>query len=534
MKNRNKFFLLGAGALLIVSFQNFTSATGESPGNSAPHRMSPPKDMTDGNRKFKIESDHLLVKFKDTVSLDKQDEILAHHNGARVENVGEGKLGALHRVHVVPGQEAQTLARLKASEDVEFAEYNEMVPADTLSNDSMQGSQWSLNNISLPTAWSSSTGPNAIIVAILDSGVYTSHPDLIQNVVPGYNVVDNNTDVSDIHGHGTAVAGVAIADTNNGVGVASPCWNCRLMPVRVAELVNGSLYAYFSKIASGMTWASDHGAKVMNISYAQMYTSSSIASAATYVKNHGGLAFGALGNDSALVSTNVAADLIFVGATNSSNQKSSFSNYGPVMTLSAPGEYILTTNKAGSYSNWNGTSFASPLAAGVAALVWSTNPSLTPADVRSILIQSVDDLGAVGKDDNFGYGKVNAAKAVQKALSYTTTTTTVTTTTTTTLVPAPTTVTDTTAPSVSITSPAAGATVSRTVTVGVRASDNVGVTKVSLYVDGALIGSSTSAPFSVNWNTKKTSVGSHTITVKAYDARGNVGTSAAVTVNVSR
>lgn len=538
MKKRSQLLLLGTGALLLVSFQNFTPATLPPANASALHRMNPPKDLKIGNRTHQIESEHLLVKFKDSVSLDRQDEILGQQHGARVEHVGNGKLGSLHRVHVVPGSEAETLARLKESEDVEYAEFNEVVSADASSNDPMLSSQWNLSNIAAPQAWDSSIGTNSVTIAILDSGVNINHPDFVGRVVPGYNFIDNNTDVTDIDGHGTAVAGVATASTNNAQGLASPCWNCKLMPVRVAYLdaTTGGARAYFSTIASGMTWASDHGAKVINCSYGSQYTSSTIASAATYVRNHGGISFASLGNENVLISSNIATDLLQVSATNSSNQKASFSNYGPVVTLSAPGEYILTTDRGGGYSRWNGTSFASPLVAGVAALVFSTNPTLTGTDVRNILIQSVDDLGTSGKDDNFGYGKVNAAKAVQLALSATptptTTTTTSTTTTTTTQPPVQTA--DAIAPSVSIVSPTAGATVKRTASVTVKASDNVAVTKVSLYVDGALIGSSTAAPFTISWNTKKTAIGNHTINVKAFDAAGNTGLSSSLTVNVSR
>jgi subtilisin family serine protease len=537
LKKRSKLFLLLTSTILMASYQNVWGAT-ESPAPE--HRLNPVKGVRVGERLLNVESEHLLVKFKDNVSLDRQDQILAAHKSARVENIGQGKLGALHRVHVPPGQEQETLARLKESAEVEFAEYNESVPAVATSNDPMLGNQWHLANISTQQAWDISRGTNPVTIAILDTGVNINHPDLINRVVPGYNIYNNNTDVTDIQGHGTAVAGTAIVDTNNGIGLASPCWSCKLMPVRIAYLdSSGGAYALYSTMASGMTWASDHGAKLINCSYVSMNNSSTVGSAATYVKSHGGIVFGSLGNDNQLMTTNLAPDLIFVGSTNSSNQKSSFSNYGPVMSLSAPGEYISTTDRGGGYSTWQGTSFASPLVAGVAALVWSTNPTLTESQVRSILFNSADDLGAAGKDDQFGYGKVNAYKAVQLAVNGSPSpapapapTTTTTTSTTTTMLVQP--ASDSIAPSISILSPSAGATVSRSVSVSVKASDNVGVSKVALYVDGSLVGTSTSAPFTINWNTKKTAVGSHNISVKAWDAAGNVGSSATVTVNVAR
>jgi len=187
----------------------------------------------------------------------------------------------------------------------------------------------------------------------------------------------------------------------------------------------------------------------------------------------------------------------------------SWSNTGNNIDLAAPGCVGNTTTKGGGYGAPCGTSFSAPIVAGVAALVLSMNPSLSPAQATGILKQSADDRGPAGWDPAYGYGRVNAARAVQSAWG----------------------VVDTDLPSVSITSPANGATVSGTVLVSCIASDKVGVVRVELYVDGVLTSASTTAPFATSWNSKKAKPGAHVLTQRAYNAAGNVGTSAPVTVN---
>ena len=159
-----------------------------------------------------------------------------------------------------------------------------------------------------------------------------------------------------------------------------------------------------------------------------------------------------------------------------------------------------------------GTSLSAPIVAGVAALVISVNPRLTGAQVQDILKTSADDLGAPGWDPSYGWGRVNAYKAVLAATGGT-------------LPP-----TDTTPPTATITAPTSASMVSGTVSVAVAASDNVGVTRVELYVNGALAGSSTTGSFS--WNTTTYSNGSYTLLARAYDAAGNIGTSATINVTV--
>ena len=207
--------------------------------------------------------------------------------------------------------------------------------------------------------------------------------------------------------------------------------------------------------------------------------------------------------------------MIAVGATNSSDQRASFSSWGPYVALSAPGDSIYTLRQGGTYWSCWGTSFSSPVAAGVAALVMAAKPTLSSAQVESILFSTAADLGTAGRDPQFGYGRVNAAAAVTAALGSTSV------------------VADTQAPTVAIVSPGASTTVSGLVPVSISASDNVGVSKVELRVNGAVLGYDSSAPFGFSWDSTKVANGMAELVAVAYDAAGNKTMSTPLNVNVS-
>jgi subtilisin family serine protease len=393
--------------------------------------------------------------------------------------------------------------------EVEFAEPDhilsaqQMIPNDPFYTDP---NAWALQKINGPDAWALNTGSSSIIIAILDTGVDGTHPDLVANMVPGWNIYSNNADTSDVQGHGTMVAGTAAASSNNGIGVASVAWGCRIMPVRIAD---SSGYATVSDVASGLTWAADHGARVANISFnANGY--STVSSAAKYFQTKGGVVTVAAGNDGTSVQTADDPNMLTVGATDSSDVLFSWSNRGNNLDVVAPG-HVATTGRGGSYAAADGTSFAAPMVAGAAALVLSANPGLTPVEVQSIIKQSADDLGATGWDSTYGFGRINLARALSMTSGSGGTG-------------------DTAPPGIVIASPSNGSTVAGLVSVSVSATDNVGVVKVELYVDGALYGTSVNSPFSIKWNTRKAARGVHTLEAKAYDAAANMGISSIETV----
>lgn len=456
----------------------------------------------------------LLIEPKEGLSASNFDKILEKHNG-RKRKLGQSNL------HIVElsGRESEVavLNKLRKDPSIKSVELDRKVKASFVPNDPYFGNMYHLSLLNAQAAWDTTKG-EGVTIAILDSGIDTGHPDLAANLVPGWNTYNNNADVSDACGHGTAVAGSAAAILNNGQGLSGIAGGAKIMPVRIAfnDPVNGC-YAYYSTIASGITWAADHGAKVVNVSYGGASGSSTVQNAANYLRSKGGLVFISAGNDYSESTIPANGSTIVVSATDEWDNKASWSTYGNFVSIAAPGENIWTTSMGGNYGQWRGTSFASPIVAGVAALVMSTNPKLTADEVQNILFTTAKDLGTPGKDTYFGYGRVDAAAAVAKAQSMIV------------AQPAP----DTTAPIASITNLANGTTVSGLVSVEVNASDNVSVAQVQLKVNGTTVASDTSAPYSFSWDSSSVANGMVTLIAVATDSSGNTVTSEAISVNVS-
>lgn len=453
----------------------------------------------------------ILVEPRAGLTADQFDKLLKTHGG-KARKIGQGN------THIVDlpsnASEVAVVAQLKHRPEFKFVELDRRVKSSYVANDPYLGSEWHLNTIGAAAAWDSAKGAG-ITVAILDSGVDGSHPDLQANLVPGYNIYGNNADTSDVCGHGTAVAGSAAARSDNGAGVAGVAGQARIMPVRIAYLdATNGCYAYFSTVASGLTYAADNGARIANVSYGGVAGSAAVQSAAQYMKNKGGLVFVSAGNNSRDEGLAQTTTMIVVSATDSSDSKAGWSSYGTFVSLAAPGAGIWTTSKGGLYQAWNGTSFASPVAAGAAALVMSARPDLSASQVESILFSTAVDLGSAGRDNLFGYGRINAAAAVQAALA---------------APAAP----DTQAPSVAIAEPLGSSTVSGASTVRVSASDNVGVARVDLQVNGTVVASTDAAPYVFNWDSTGVANGMNNLIAVAYDAAGNRGNSMTVAVNVA-
>src|ERR1051326_1226933 len=437
----------------------------------------------------------VLVKFRSDVGLDHARQIVAALGVRAADELPATKVLMLD----LPEQadEAAFAHALAQRADVEFAELDRVVtPEDVTPNDPWFGSwEWYLTKIGAPTAWTTTTGRKEIVIAILDTGIDGTHPDLQSKLVPGWNIYNNNSDTSDVYGHGTVVAGTAAAASNNAQGVASVAWDCPLMPIRISALDGTATY---SAMASGLTWAADHGARVANLSY-KTTGSATVASAASYFQNKGGVVVSAAGNQAVFDSSADTPSILTVSATDANDVLATWSNTGNNIDLAAPGS-VFTTYKGGTYGSTAGTSVASPIVAGAAALVLSANPSLSGSQVQQILKQAADDLGPAGWDSSYGWGRVNVGRAVSMASGVTP---------------------DIAAPSVSFGSPTDGSVVSGTVSVSVSAADNVAVGSVSLSVDGVLVATDAAAPYNFNWTTNAMANGVHSLTASAMDPSGN-------------
>lgn len=409
------------------------------------------------------------------------------------------------RVHVieVPEAVAEVVAEaLKQNPNIEFVEVDAGATGAATTNDPCvrSGTEWHLPRIEVPAAWDITTGKSDVVVAVLDTGVQTNHPDLAGQLLAGYDFINNDTDPSDDHGHGTAVAGAVAAAGNNGIGVAGVAYGCKILPVKVLDATN---YGSYSAIAKGITFAADQGARIINASICGKTSSFTLQAAVDYAWTKNAVVFAAAGNDANSEERFPAAcrTVVGVSALDSTNALAGFSSYGNHVTVSAPGKDIFTTQRTSSYGKWYGTSFACPVVAGVGALMLSVNPELSNHELVEILKETSDDLGTSGYDTKFGHGRVNAARSVAAAEAA---------------------LADSEAPTPQITSPSSGSVVRGLVNVALDAIDNVGVSRMELLIDGVLAGTSQGSSASFQWDTTVTDDGSYTLRAQAYDSAGNM------------
>ncbi len=321
------------------------------------------------------------------------------------------------KVRVPAGQEARAMASISEVPGVVSVEPDGTVtaaftPDDPYYNDSTK--VYAPQKISASGAWDVTLGDSSVIIAVVDTGVDASHPEFQGRVLQGYDFVDGDSDPDDANGHGTHVAGIAAAGTNNGIGIAGMCGRCTLLPVRVLDEDGVGTW---SNVADGIVYAVDHGAKVINLSLTGKYSSDAVADAVNYAWNHGVLVVAAAGNSNSSDPGYPAAydKVMAVAATTPDDSKWGLSNYGSWITIAAPGATVYSTVPGGGYDFKSGTSMATPHVAGLAGLIWSVNPNLTNQDVWNLITQHADDLGDPGKDDYFGWGRINASASVHAA-----------------------------------------------------------------------------------------------------------------------
>lgn len=453
----------------------------------------------------------IIVETRAGVSAGELDKAVKAHGGKSAEKLGQSNL---HVVMLPPGlSEEDAVEKFSRRPEFKFAELDYKATVALAVTDPYIGSAWHIGKIGATSAWDSSQG-TGVTIAILDTGVAVTHPDLKDRMVAGYNAVNGGTDVTDLCGHGTAAAGAAAATTNNGLGVAGIAGAARIMPIQISYKDSTGCHAYASTIAKGITWAADHGARVANVSFVGIANSSSVRSASNYMKNKGGLVFISAGNNNRDEGVAPDTGYIIVSATDNYDNRASFSSWGSFVSLAAPGTGIWTTTSTLGYTTKSGTSFSSPISAGVAGLLMAARPDLSSAQIESLIFKTAVDLGAAGRDPIFGYGRVNAAAAMTAARGYAAAV-------------------DSTAPSAAISAPLGSSSVTGLVPVNVSASDNVGVARVDLKVNGTVVASDNAAPYSFSWNSAGVANGMSSLVAVAYDAAGNAGSSAPVSVNVA-
>lgn len=306
-----------------------------------------------------------------------------------------------------------TLPKFNTTEEVGSINYEYTYP-----NDPMFSKQYAHKVSNSQAGWTITTGNPKVTIAIVDTGVDLTHPDLKGKLLPGKDFVDEDNDPTDGHGHGTHCSGIAAAITNNNEGIAGFAPNCSVLPVRVLD-DRGS--GSFADVAEGIMWASDK-ASVISMSLGGRVNSQTVTEAVNYALSKDVVVVSAMGNDGKEVQCYPAAlqGVIAVGSTDSKDQRSSFSNYGKWISVTAPGSSILSTfptydNNIGvkNYGVISGTSMATPAVAGLAGLVKSKYPNLNYNQIKIRIENGADDLGTQGFDKYFGYGRINVYKTLK-------------------------------------------------------------------------------------------------------------------------
>jgi thermitase len=394
-------------ATLWLGFQFFSSLLASAAWPSdGPEQTRPPASSPPSRGEFV--PGEVLVKFKrDAPPASAQAALLAQD--ARV--VGGVPALGVQRLKVPEGQELAIVAALRPHPLVEYAEPNYILHAVLTPNDPYFSSQWGLTKIGASQAWDVTTGSSDLTIAIVDSGIDLDHPDLSGKIVLGYDYVNEDWVPDDDYGHGTHVAGIAAAWTNNGQGVAGVSWGARLMALKALDAEGSGSYA---DAASAVTYAADHGAKIINLSLGGDYDSQTLHDAVIYAHHAGCVLAAATGKDGGPVVLYPAkyAQALAIAATDSNDQRAWFSNYGPEVDVAAPGVSIYSTYLGSGYTYLNGTSMATPYVAGLAALIWSEVPSYTNDQVEGRIEMTALDLGAPGWDQDYGHGRIDAHAAL--------------------------------------------------------------------------------------------------------------------------
>jgi len=313
---------------------------------------------------------------------------------------------------------AQRLALLRDA-NVAFAEPNYLLSLDAgptgplVPNDEHYKQQWGPHQILADQAWNTLTTGGPIVLAMLDTGVSPTHPDLSGRLRPGHNYIGNDANPSDDNGHGTFTAGIAAASGNNGIGVAGVAWGARIMPVKILDQDGRGPVSAF---AQGIRYAVDQGAQIVNVSAGIPVPSRAMESAVDDAIGKGVIVVAASGNRADGVPNYPAAfpNVIAVSASTREDTIADFSSYGSFVWIAAPGKDIVSTYYKGgdTYAQLSGTSASTPFVSGTIALMLSQRANLTPKTTREILKATAVDIDAPGFDPKAGYGRLDTFHAV--------------------------------------------------------------------------------------------------------------------------
>lgn len=310
------------------------------------------------------------------------------------------------------------LKTLKSLPEIEYVERVPLRYCISTPNDTQAGSQWSLAKINAFNAWDEVSPTTPIKIAVVDNAVQTNHVDLAANMIDGFDLADNDSNPNPIDAtfnHGTHVAGIAGAVTNNSLGIASASNNAvRIIPVKATPDTGNPRGIYYGY--EGITWAADNGANIISLSWGGFGYSQTEQDVINYAVSKGCMIAAAAGNENSdqEVFPGAYEGVISVASLDNDDKRSSFSSYGTWVDIAAPGRGILSTLPFDTYGSFNGTSMATPLVSAYLGFVWSCFPNLTPQELEKIMKHTTDDISSQNPIFNgqLGAGRINLLKTV--------------------------------------------------------------------------------------------------------------------------
>lgn len=360
-----------------------------------------------------VEKGQIIVLYKDEIKTNLQSENPKIKDKKRLNTKTE-------LIHIENDKDVEgVLNEYKQNKNVLAVDYNVKRRLNFTPNDTYFANQWWLTKLRAQEAWSAMPyALKPVVVAVIDGGVDINHPDLANKIIQGgRDFYANTEDVSDYANHGTAVAGIIAANTDNAVGIAglSGNFNVKILPLKV---VSPDLYISLSDEIEAIEYAIAMGVDVINLSLGDISPYETEKVAINRALQAGISVVASAGNNYSSGYYYPASydGVISVGATNSSDLKTPYSNYNDKVDVVAPGDNIYSCNPANSYGAHYGTSFSAPMVSAIVAMVKSLKPEFTPLQMEALIQGSAVDLGAVGRDNNYGYGRADALNAVKAAL----------------------------------------------------------------------------------------------------------------------
>lgn len=352
-----------------------------------------------------------IVKFREDASMQQMFELVSLY---KYEVLGRSE----NRMFVLELNDSQSF-QLELEDMIEFIEEDSIKEGSIIPSDPYYSYQWAIPAINIPKAWEITKGSNSVCIAVIDSGIYRTHPDLINaDIRQGWDYIFNGYCDWDSNGHGTNVTGIIGAETNNYRGIACVNWDVAIIPLRVLSY-DGT--GYVSDTIEAIYDAADIGCDVINISLGSSSYSYAEDLAVSYAISKGSIVVASAGNDGDASYTYPASydGVISVGSIDRNLSVSSFSQRNNKVDVTAPGEFVFTTSywyKDINYSDYayvSGTSFSAPYVSGIAALMSAVKPSITAEEFMEKIKLTSTDLGNVGYDNYYGYGLINAEKMLK-------------------------------------------------------------------------------------------------------------------------